>query len=170
MIQVYDIQSKAFRDISLTGEKNGLVCFSRDSISVLEKHYLICGDYCIDNNNLQIYLIDIQEKVIIVPERFFILLCSNFIQEIEPFNICNEELAQLSYSFFYLMSSVEERDREKVGPLTLICESIIKQKHLFASFIALGISIYFPINNPELYSFSKIIHSLIGFDYISPKY
>ena len=101
---------------------------------------------------------------------FFILLCSNFIQEIEPFNICNEELAQLSYSFFYLMSSVEERDREKVGPLTLICESIIKQKHLFASFIALGISIYFPINTSELYSFSKIIHSLIGFDYISPKY
>ena len=68
------------------------------------------------------------------------------------------------------MSSVEERDREKVGPLTLICESIIKQKHLFASFIALGISIYFPINTSALYSFSKIIHSLIGFDYISPKY
>lgn len=170
MIQVYDIQSKSFRDISLTGEKNGLVCFSRDSISIIEKHYIICGDYCIDNDNLNIILIDIQENVIIVPEKFFILLCSSFIQEIEPFNICNEQLAHLSYSFFYLISSEEERDREKVEPLTLICESIIKQKHLFASFIALGISIYFPINTSELYSFSKHIHSLVEFDYISPKY
>ena len=168
MIQVFDIHSKSFRGLSKTAEEDGLACFLRDSISVLQKYYLICGNYCVDNYNLKIFLIDIQDNVIIIPEYLFVSLYPSFIQEIEQYNICNEQLAHLSYSFFYLMSKVDER--EKVEPFTLICEALIRNKLLFATFITHRTSICFPISTSELYSFSKTMHSLIEFDYISKKY
>ena len=43
MIQVYDIQSNSFRNISQI-KNNGLAYFSRESISVIKKYYIICGD------------------------------------------------------------------------------------------------------------------------------
>jgi len=170
VIQVYDIQNKSFRDISHTTANNGLVCFSRDSISVIEKYYLICGNYCIDILRRNIFLIDIQNHVIIVPETTFILLEPCFIQKIEKYNIYNEQLVHLSYSFLYLMGQIGKKEREKVDPFTLICETMIKKQISFALFTTYGKSIYFPIDTSELYLFSKRIHDLIQFDYISKDY
>ena len=169
MIQVYDIQSNSFRNISQI-KNNGLAYFSHESISVIKKYYIICGNYCIDNFFQSVFLIDVQNYDVIIPEAILILLNSHFVQEIEKYNVCNEQPVNLSFSFFYLNGQIEEHERKKIDPLTLVCEFIIKNKKLLTPFIAQGKSLVFPVNISELYSFSNNIYSLIQFDYMSKDY
>ena len=169
MIQVYDIQSNSFRNISQI-KNNGLAYFSRESISVIKKYYIICGNYCIDNFFQSVFLIDVQNYDVIIPEAILILLNSHFVQEIEKYNVCNEQPVNLSFSFFYFNGQIEEHERKEIDPLTLVCEFIIKNKKLLTPFIAKGKSLVFPVNISELYSFSNNIYSLIQFDYMSKDY
>lgn len=137
---------------------------------MIKKYYIICGNYCIDNFFQSVFLIDVQNYDVIIPEAILILLNSHFVQEIEKYNVCNEQPVNLSFSFFYLNGQIEEHERKEIDPLTLVCEFIIKNKKLLTPFIAKGKSLVFPVNISELYSFSNNIYSLIQFDYMSKDY
>ena len=135
MIKVFDTQTKTYRDILDNQEEcNGLVCFSRDSIPIIEKYYLICGYYCIDTHRFRILQIDIQFDIVIIPEIVLLGLLPTFIQEMEEYNITDLPKVTLSYSFIYLWFNDENKTIDEVEPFALVCKQIISNTVLLNRF------------------------------------
>ena len=171
MIKVFDTQTKTYRDILDNQEEcNGLVCFSRDSIPIIEKYSLICGYYCIDTHRFRILQIDIQFDIVIIPEIVLLGLLPTFIQEMEEYNITDLPKVTLSYSFIYLWFNDENKTIDEVEPFALVCKQIISNTVLLNRFIINRKSIYYPITVPELYIFAQRLNGLFPYDYISKDY
>lgn len=171
MIKVFDTQTKTYRDILDNQEEcNGLVCFSRDSIPIIEKYYLICGYYCIDTYRYQILQIDIQNDIVIIPEIVLLGLLPTFIQEMEEYNISNLQKVTLSNSFIYIWFDYENKTIDEVNPFALVCKQIMANSVLLNRFIINSTSVFYPVTVSELYSFAQRLNGLFPYDYISKDY
>lgn len=168
MIQVYDIQSKSFRDISCSINEGGFVLFKRSAVSALKQYYNICGYFYLERIRRTIHIIDINDETLAIPEVFFINMIDTCKNEIEKYNVINNADYQPSLTFLSLCIGKKHNDESDY--FSNLCFEIMYNPILINSFARINDSIIYPLSVRELYAFTQSIYKLIRFDYITPDY
>jgi len=168
LIQVYDIQSKSFRDINYSTNNPGFVLFNRSAISIIEQHYNICGFFYLDRSRRKINLIDINDSTIAIPEYSFIEMADTCKSNLEKYNITDRVDFHFSLGFINLY--IEGKDCNTSDYFTSLCFDIMHNIRLLNTFAIINASIIYPISTQELYAFAQNVYKLTSFDYITPDY